>query len=57
MSKNERIMKNSFSRRDFIGSSALVAAALAAPSGTFALPRERVWDWLATRSATSAERN
>src|ERR1700691_211347 len=41
MSKNERIMKNSFSRRDFIGSSALVAAALAAPSGNLALPRER----------------
>src|ERR1700691_3706358 len=41
MSKNERIMKNSFSRRDFIGSSALVAAAVAAPSGTLPLPRER----------------
>jgi len=33
--------KNSFSRRDFVRSGALVAAACVAPSGVFALPKEQ----------------
>jgi sugar phosphate isomerase/epimerase len=41
MSKDLPMMKNNFSRRDFVRSGALVAAACAAPSGVFALARER----------------
>ena len=58
-------MKNCFSRRDFVRSGALAAAAFAAPSDVFELAqatpdrakhRRFVWAWPATRSVTSLAR-